>query len=210
MAFFPFGEWFILFITLETWVEKRASRLFFLSLTTAWLLGKGLEVIFPSTPTWHWHFARLSVMLVFWVWGVTRAERRVLPLILSSLVVGLETLFQVNEPGVFPSGTWIFLLILTIVAWLSAKSFWGTAAALTGSLLLNQAFVRFTYDGIVRYADFPDEVVWNFGVTFFVFWASLRLGWQVLSDRKLEKSTSETFATHSACVCEPREERELQ
>lgn len=187
---FPFGEWVILFLTLETWVEKRRSRRFFLRLTIAWLIGKSLELIVPASMPWHWHFARLSVMLVFWEWAITRAEQRLLPLFLTSLVVGLETLFQVNEPGVLPYGSWIFLFILVIVAWLSAKSFWGTAAALSGSLLLNQAFVRFTYDGIIRYADLPDEFVWNFGIAFFTLWAGFRLSWQYYTQRKLEKGLS--------------------
>ena len=207
---FPYGEWVILFLTLETRVEKRASRHFFLSLTMAWIIGKSLEFIVPASMPWNWHFARLMVILVFWVWALQRTERWILPLIVTSLVVCLETLFQVNEPGVLPYGTGIFSLILVIVAWLSAKSFWGTAAALAGSLLINQAFVRFTYDGIVRHADLPDEFVWNFGVWFFVLWAGLSLGWQSHLERKLEKATADKLSTSSVSAYEPREEHELQ
>lgn len=207
---FPYGEWIILFLTLETWVEKRASRRFFLILTIAWLVGKWLEFIFPLTMPWHWNFSRLFVVLVFWGWALQRAEKRMIPLFLTSIVVLMETLFQVNEPGVIPNGSWISPFILIIVAWLSAKSFWGTAAALAGSLLLNQLFVRFTYDGIIRHAVLPNEIIWNFGVAFFTIWAGLRLSWQYYAERKLEKATADKLLTNSAGLSSPQEERELQ
>ena len=194
---FPYGEWIILFLTLITWVEKRACRRFFLMLTIAWLIGKWLEFIVPLTMPWHWHFARLAVMLVFWGWALQRAKQWIIPLFFASVIVFMETLFQVNEPGVFPQGSWIFPIILTIVTWLIAKSFWGTAAALVGSLLLNQLFVRFTYDGIVRHAVLPNEFIWNFGVAFFTIWAGLRLSRQYYVEQKLEKVSCQ-------------EERELQ
>lgn len=172
---FPYGEWLIFFLALATWAEKRASRRFFLMLLIAWLIGKCGEVVFPSTMPWHWHFARLVVMLVFWGWAWQRAERRILPLLFTSFVLSIETLLLVNEPGVIPYGSWLLTIVLILVAWLTGKSYWGTAAAFTGSILLNQALVRFTYEGIVRYADFPDAFVWNFGVGFFAIWAGLRL-----------------------------------
>ncbi len=188
---FPYGEWAILFLTLLTWTEKHPSRRFFLMLTVAWLVGKCLELFLPGTMPWHWHFARLAVMLVFWVWALRRTEHRWLPLLFTSLIVGVETLFLVNEPGVVPYISWVFASVLVLVAWLSTKSYWGTAAALTGSTLLNQAFVRFTNDGIVRYADLPNEFVWNFGVGFFTIWAGLNLGWQVYTKRGLQEKDAE-------------------
>lgn len=171
----PYGEWVIFLLALATWTKKRASRRFFLMLLIAWLIGKCGEVIFPPTMPWHWHYARLVVMLVFWGWAWQRAERRILPLLFTSFALSLETLFLVNEPGAFSYGSWPFIFVLILVAWLTGKSYWGTAAAFAGSILLNQALVRFTYEGIVRYADFPDAFVWNFGVSFFAIWAGLRL-----------------------------------
>lgn len=207
---FPYGEWVILFLTLLTWTEKRASRYFFLMLTIAWLLGKSLELFLPVIMPWHWHYARLAVMLTFWVWAIQRAEHRVFPLLFTSLIVGGETLFLVNEPGVFPNEVWIFAIVLILVAWMSAKSFWGIAAALTGSALLNQAFVRFTYDGIVRYVDLPNEFVWNFGVGLFTVWAGLGLGWQFYTARELQETVADQVPSNSLGTYEPSEERELQ
>lgn len=183
--FFPFGEWLILFLTLLSWTEKRASRLFFLLLTMGWLIGKCLEIFLVDSIPWNWHFARLGVMLMFWVCSLRKAERRFLPLFFTSSVFCIETLFFVNEPGVFPYGEWFFAIALVIVAWLSAKTYWGTAAALTGSALLNQGFVRFTYDGIIRYIDLPNEFTWNFGVGLFSTWAALALGWQFYKQREM-------------------------
>ena len=188
---FPYGEWVILFLTLLAWAEKRTSRKFFLMLTIAWLIGKTLEIVLSVTMPWHWNFARLAVMLVFWVWALRRAKRRFLPLLLTSIIVCVETLFIVNEPGVFPYVSGIFVLVLILVAWLSTKSYWGTTAALTGSELLNQAFVRFTYDGIIRYVDLPNEFVWNFGVGFFTVWAGLDLGWRFYAAREPQKVEAE-------------------
>lgn len=208
---FPYGEWVILFLALATWVEKRASRRFFLMLTIAWLIGKGIEVVVPSTMPWHWHFARLAVMLVFWVWALQRVERRILPLLTTSFIISMETLFIVNDPGVIPYGSWLFTVVLVLVAWLTTKCYWGTAAAFTGSTLLNQALVRFTNEGIVRHADFPDAFVWNFGVGIFAVWAGLRLGWQYYIEREMPKTTAEhLLPANGVGAYEHSEERELQ
>ncbi len=188
---FPYGDWVIFFLALATWAEKRASRRFFLILMIAWLIGKCVELVFPSTMPWHWHFARLMVMLVFGGWAWQRAERRIIPLLLTSLILSLETLFLVNQPGVIPYESWFFAIVLVFVAWLTAKSYWGTAAAFTGSILLNQAFMRLTYEGIVRNADFPDLFIWNFGVGLFTGWAGLRLGWLYYTNRVRERQIGE-------------------
>lgn len=206
--FFPYGEWVILFLALVTWVEKRASQRFFLILTIAWLIGKGIEISFPSTMPWHWHYARLAVMLVFWVWALQRSERRLLPLLFTSLILSMETLFLVNDPGVIPYGPWLFSVVHVLVAWLTAKSYWGTAAAYVGSIILNQALVRFAYEGIVRYADLPDSFVWNFGVGFLAIWAGLRLGWRYYSNRKRQEPVAELLSAHGLGAYEHSEERE--
>ncbi|AET66827.1 hypothetical protein Desor_1160 [Desulfosporosinus orientis DSM 765] len=181
---FPYGEWVIISLTLLTWSEKQASRRFFLMLTAAWLVGKGLEILMGTALPWNWHFARLSVMLVFWVWALKRAEHRVFPFLLTSLIFSAETLFLVNEPGVFPYGSWFFALGKLLAAWLSARTYWGTAAALTGSALFNQLFLRFTYDGIISYMDLPNDFTWNVGIGLLSLWAGLSLGWSLYCERK--------------------------
>jgi len=176
----------------------------------AWLTGKAAEIVFTVTVPWHWNIARLAVMLVFWVWALRRADKRLLPLFLTSLIVGVETLFMVNEPGVFPYVSWLFAVVLIVVAWLSTKSYWGTAAALTGSALLNLAFVRFTYDGIIRYVDLPNELVWNLGVGLFTVWSGAGLGWQFYTERKRQAADAELFVpSNSGGTNEPLEDRKL-
>ncbi|MGI6119250.1 MAG: hypothetical protein ACOYIB_01575 [Desulfosporosinus sp.] len=188
---FPYGEWVIFFLALAAWAEKRASRRFFQILLIAWLIGKCAEMVFPATIPWHWHFARLTVMLVFLFWAWQRAEKRIIPLIITSFVLSMETLFLVNVPGVIPYGLWIYTLVLILVAWLTGKSYWGTAAAFTGSILLNQALVRFTYEGIVRHADFPDAFIWNFGVAFFALWAGLRQAYYYYTEKEKKAQIDE-------------------
>lgn len=207
---FPYGEWVIFFLALATWTEKRASRRFFLMLLIAWLIGKCVEIVFPSTMPWHWHYARLLVMLAFWGWAWQRSERRIVPLLLTSFVLSLETLFLVNEPGVIPYEAWIFTVVLVFVARLTANSYWGMAATFTGSILLNQAFRRFTYEGIVRRADFPEPFIWNFGVGLFTVWAGLSLGWHYYSVRERETlSVEPPLPANGGKVYEPLEEQEL-
>ncbi len=172
---FPFGELLIFFLALVTWTEKRASRKFFYLLLLAWLIGKCGELVFPVIIPWHWHFARLAAMLFFAGWAWQRAERRMLPLLFTSFFFCLETLFLVNEPGIIPHESWLFVLIPFLVAWLTARSYWGTAAAFTGGVLLNQIFKWFTYEGIIRSADFPEPIVWHLTVILFAFWGGLRL-----------------------------------
>jgi len=196
----PYGEWVIFFLALATWTEKRASQRFFLILLIAWLIGKCLEVLFPAPMPWHWHYARLSVMLVFWGWAWGHAEQRILPLLITSFALSLETLFLVNEPGVIPHEAWIFAVVLFFVARLTANSYWGTAATFTGSILLNQVFRRFTYEGLVRSADFPDPFIWNFGVGLFTVWAGLRLGWFYYSARERELQIVEPLSSASELV----------
>ncbi|TGE37702.1 hypothetical protein E4K67_13355 [Desulfosporosinus fructosivorans] len=206
---FPYGDWAIFFLALATYAEKRASRRLFLMLMIAWLIGKCVEVVFPSTLPWNWHYARLMVMLFFGGWAWQRAERRILPILLTSFVLGLETLFLVNEPGVIPYESWIFAVVLVFVARLTAKSYWGTAASFTGSILLNQVFMRFTYEGIVRRADFPDPFIWNFGVGLFLLWAGFRLGWLYYYNRDSERQIGELLLPANGVEnSEPTEEKE--
>ena len=208
---FPFGEWIILFLALTTWIEKRASRRFFLILTSAWLIGRGIELVFPSTPPWSWHFARLAVILVIFLWALQLTERRILPLLLTSFIMSMETLFLVNDPGVIPYGTWLFTVVPVFAAWLTTKCYWGTVAAFTGSIFLNQALVRFTNEGIVRHTDFPDALVWNFGVAIFAVWAGLRLGWYHWLEREMQKtSVDPLLPANGVGLCDFSEEEELQ
>jgi hypothetical protein len=196
---------------LLTWAEGRSSQRFFLLLGIAWLTGKIAELTFPSPLLWHWHFARLMVMLAAEGWALRRAERWVFPLITTSLVFSVETLFQVNEPGVFPYGAWFFSIALVIVALLTAKTYWGTLAAFVGSVLLNQALVRFLYEGIVSHADFPDPFIWNFGVAFFAVWTGLRLALQAFTARALPTSTSALLLpVNEAGVQEQKEDQDRE
>ena len=174
---FPYGEWMIFSLALATSVQKRASRRLFQLLLIAWLLGKCGEVVFPWTLPWHWHFARLMVMLAFWGWSWKRDGRHVLPLLYTTCVLSLETLFLVNQPGVIPYEAWFFTAALFLVARLTGRSYWGTASAFTGSILLNQVFMRFTYEGIMSSADFPDPFIWNFGIGLLTASAGLRFVW---------------------------------
>jgi hypothetical protein len=207
---FPYGEWVIIFLTLTAWAEKHASRRFFLMLLIAWLFGKCGEVVFPSTTPWHWHFARLAVMLFFWGWAWQRAERRILPLLFTSFVLSMETLFLVNAPGVIPYESWVFTVVLVLIVWLTANSYWGTAAAFTGSVLLNQVFRRFTYEGIVSRADFPDSFVWNFGVGLFTVWAGLRLAWLYYTEKERETQiVAQLLPANGGKTSESPEEQEL-
>ncbi|AFQ43144.1 hypothetical protein [Desulfosporosinus meridiei] len=206
---FPFGEWVILFLTLIAWAEKRTTRCFFSLLTIAWLLGKWAETYLLVNMPWRWQLSRLAVMMVFWVWAFRRAERRFLPLFFASLVAFVQTLFFVNEPGVFPFGEWFFAIAMVLVAWLSAKSFWGTAAALTGGSLLNQVFVRFTYDGIMRFANLPDDFTWNLGVGLFSTWTALAYGWRLNAEKKAKRMTQDLVVVQNLVNCESSEEKEL-
>lgn len=208
--FFPYGEWIIFSLALITWAEKRASQRLFLILTVVWIIGKGLEGLIPTAMPWHLHYARLAVMFVFWRWAWQRAERQIMPLLLTSFILSIETLFLVNQPGVFPYELWLYTLLLLLTAWLTAKSYWGTAAAFVGSIILNQALVRFTYDGLVRYVNLPDSFVWNFGVGFLVIWAGLRIVWRDYSDRGIEKPSDEQRFATGVGVYEHSEESECE
>jgi len=179
-------------------------------LLIAWLIGKSIEAVFPSPMPWNWHFARLFVMLTFWGWAWQRAEERILPLLVTSFVLSIETLFTVNEPGVIPHEIWFFTAVLVVAALSTAHSYWGTAAACSGSILLNQVFMRFTYEGIVRRADFPDPILWNWGVGFFTVWAGLRLGWLYYTEREKETQIVEhRLPTNGVNPYESSEEQEL-
>jgi hypothetical protein len=181
---FPYGEWLIFFITLVTWIEKRASRYFFLKLSAIWLLGKCIESILGYSSSWHWHYARLAVILYVGGYAWQHTQRRLWPLILTSFAMSMETLFLVNDPGVVPFSSWIFAIILVVIAWMTSKSYWGTTLGLTGSVLLDQCLERFAYEGILKHADLPDVFIWNFGVLLLTVWAALRIAWKNYSKRE--------------------------
>ncbi|KLU66705.1 hypothetical protein DEAC_c13720 [Desulfosporosinus acididurans] len=181
---FPYGEWILLGITLVTFVEKQRSRWFFLKLLAIWLGGKVFELILGSSSVWHYHYARLAVILFVGGYAWKRARRRVWPLVSTSFVISIETLFLVNDPGVLPFSSWLFALALVSVAWLTAKTYWGTVLALVGSVLWDQGLERFVYEGILRHVDLPDPFIWNFGTLFLTVWAGLLLGLKWKADSR--------------------------
>ena len=189
----PCGEWVIFSLALLAWSEKMDSWRLFRLLLLAWLVGKTFELIMPSPLPWQWHYARLAVIAVFWIWAYKNAEKRILPLVVTGCIAVIETLFQVNDPGAIPYEAWFFNAGFIVAAWLTAKSFWGTAAAYAGSLLFNQVFVRFSYEGIVRYANFPDSFAWNFGVCCFAAWAGIRLGSRYYLQKRQCKTINPLF-----------------
>ena len=169
---FPVGEAAIFTAAILTWAEgHKAYRLFF-SLIFAWLAGKGLEGIAGIFMPWHWVFARLAVMLTFlvWSWRRARSRRLLMPFCLVLISLVIVDLFTVNEPGVLAYEQWVFNGFVLLLAILTGGSFWGTAAAVTAAMLVNQILVPFFYTGIIRHADLPDPFTWNFWViTMMVF-----------------------------------------
>ncbi|MDQ7096838.1 hypothetical protein REC12_24905 [Desulfosporosinus sp. PR] len=209
---FPYGEWILMFVTLVTWIEKQASRWFFLKLSMIWLVGKCLEGMIPlSSSVWHWHYARLAVLLYVFGCAWKQAQRRVWPLLLTSFVLSMETLFLVNDPGVIPYSSWLFALALVTIAWLSAKSYWGTVLALTGSVLWGQGLERFVYEGIFRHVDLPDGFIWNFGVLVLMGWGIWRFRRSDYSESaEMVPSVEALVPASDKGIIESAKDRELQ
>lgn len=188
---FPFGEVIILLLTIVTWSEKGPYRTLLFSLLVAWIVGKGFEGLFPTQEPWDWHYARLLTLIVFFIIAFRRSERRALPLIVGCFAISIETLFLLNEPGVFLYDTWIATFALFLICSLTARSFWGSASAFAGSVLFSQLFNRVTYDGLMKHVDLPSPEVWNLGVILFAAWACLGLAWWHLPFKSLDKPTGE-------------------
>lgn len=195
---FPFGEVIILLMIIVPWPEKGPNRTLLFSLLVAWIVGKCLEGLFPTPAPWDWHFSRLITMIVFFVIAWRRSKRRFMPLIVASFSFSIETLFLLNQPGVFLYDTWIATFTLFIICWLIARSFWGSALAFTGSILINQLFIRYTYEGIMKQVDLPASSVWNLGVILFAVWACLGLVWRNLPSKTLDKPGTELLTTDLA------------
>ncbi|MFZ3101607.1 MAG: hypothetical protein WA131_02975 [Desulfitobacteriaceae bacterium] len=161
---FPYGEATILLLTLVTWTQRHPARRLYLSLCLAWLVGRIVDSLMGGGVPWHLNYARLAVILVFWWWAWQKAERRFSALLLTLLSLVLLDLFLVNEPGILLYDQWISVSLCFLIAWLASASYWGMAAAVAGSVFINQALIPFVFGGIVRYVDLPDAFLWNFGV----------------------------------------------
>lgn len=197
---FPYGEGLIFGLAFLVGSKKRSTRRLFLLLLLAWLTGKAAELAFPAVGSWHWHYGRLLVMLVFGVWAWRRAEKVGWSLLIVVSVLCAETLFVVNLPGVIPFEMVFFMFLPILLAWLTTRSFWGAAAVLSLAFLLNQVFRRFAYEGILGYVEFPESFVWHAGVSFLLLWSGLRGGWLGGGAREKERL---------ARNCEAVEEQEI-
>lgn len=164
---FPYGEWILFILIMVSWAEKHPAYRLFRSLGLAWLAGKVLEGYFDLFVPWHWEFARLAVMVVFWRWTWVRAQKRLFPFLLLSFGLLAEDLFMVNEPGILSHEQWIFNSLLLCLAWFATRTFWELAAAATGALLVNQGLIPFFYSGLISHADLPDPFSWHFWISAF-------------------------------------------
>lgn len=189
---FPYGEGTIFLLTLVTWAQRHPARRFYLSLSLAWLVGRIVDSLMIGEVPWHLNYARLAVILVFWWWAWRKAKRRFSALLLTCLSLALLDLFLVNEPGILLYDQWIFAGLCFSIAWLATASYWGMAAAVAGSIFINQGLILFVFGGIVSYVDLPDAFLWNFSVV------SLTL----LGGMKFEARG----ARHEARICDKSED----
>lgn len=173
----PYGEWIIFSLAFGFWAEKIPGKRMLISLAGAWMGGRVLELLFAPYYPWNWHYARLAVILVCWLWAWHQAKRRVLPLVLVMLALISQDLFLVNEPGIFLADKWLFAGVIVLAAFISAHEYWEVAAAISGGLLINQLLSVFFLDGIVKFADLPDDFTWNFWVAFLAMGGLVR-GWR--------------------------------
>lgn len=176
---FPYGEGIIFLLTLITWAQRHPSARLFILLSLAWLTGRIIDFLIIGEVAWHINFARIAVILAFWLWARRKAEGCVLAFSLTLLSLVLMDLFLVNEPGILLFEKWISAGLCFAVAWLAAASYWGMAAAVAGSVLLNQGLTMFFFGGIVSHVHLPDEFLWNFGIlalTLLGFIRFVRLG----------------------------------
>jgi len=161
---FPYGEWIIFLLTLVTWAQRHPARRFYLTLSLAWLIGRTVDSLMIGVAPWHLNYARLGVILVFWWWAWRKAKRRLSAFLLTLLSLVMMDLFLVNEPGVLLYDKWVFAGLCFLIAWLATASYWGMAAAVAGSVFINQGLMPLVFGGIVSYVDLPDVFIWNFGV----------------------------------------------
>jgi hypothetical protein len=161
---FPYGEGIIFLLTLITWAQRHFLTRLYSMLSLAWLTGRFVDSLIIGEVSWHVNYARMAVILVFWLWAWRKAEGCVLAFIVTLLSLVLLDLFLVNEPGILLYDKWISAGLCFLVAWLAAGSYWGMAAAATGSVLINQGLIMFFFGGIVSHVNLPDAFIWNFGV----------------------------------------------
>jgi hypothetical protein len=147
-----------------TWAQRHPSACLFNLLSLAWLIGRFVDFLIIGEAAWHINYARITVILAFWLWAWRKAEGCVLAFGLSLISLVLLDLFLVNEPGILLFEKWISAGLCFSVAWLAAASYWGMAAAVAGSVLINQVLTMFFFGGLVSHLDLPDEFLWNFGV----------------------------------------------
>ena len=211
---FPYGELIIFLLALGTWAQRHPARRIYLSLGLAWLVGRIVDSLMIGEVAWHLNYARLAVILVFWWWAWRKAERRFSPLLLTFLSLALLDLFLVNEPGILLYDKWIFAGLCFSIAWLSAASYWGMAAAVAGSIFINQGLILFVFGGIVTYEDIPDAFLWNFGVvtlTIFGFIKSEALSMFEVRGSRFESVKFEALIEHrhsrlDARICDKSED----
>ncbi|MDD2234004.1 MAG: hypothetical protein PHZ11_04205 [Desulfitobacteriaceae bacterium] len=161
---FPYGEGVIFLLTMITWAQRHPSARLFILLSLAWLIGRIVDSLIIGEVVWQINYARLAVILVFWFWARRKAEGCVLAFSLSLLSLVLMDLFLVNEPGILLFEKWISAGLCFVVARLAAATYWEMAAAVAGSMLINQGLIMFFFGGIVSYVAIPDGFLWNFGV----------------------------------------------
>ncbi|MHB8124178.1 MAG: hypothetical protein ACYDEJ_00820 [Desulfitobacteriaceae bacterium] len=172
----PYGEWTIFLLGLVTWAQRHPTRHLYISLSFAWIVGRIVDSLMIGEVTWHLNYARLAVILVFWWWAWRKAERCLSAFLLTLLSLVLLDLFLVNEPGILLYDKWFFAGLCFLIAWLAAESYWGMAAAVAGSIFINQGIVPFVFGGIVSYVDLPDAFLWNFGVLTLTLLGFIRIG----------------------------------
>lgn len=161
---FSYGEGIIFLLTLVTWAQKHPSARLYLLLSLAWLIGRNVDFLIIGELSWHINYARIAVILVFWLWAWRKADGYISALILTLSSLLLLDLFLVNEPGILIHENWIFAGLSFAVAWLTTGSYWGMAAAAAGSVLINQGLIIFFFGGIVSHESIPDAFIWNIGV----------------------------------------------
>lgn len=176
---FPYGEGIIFLLILVTWGQRHSSARLYSLLGLAWLIGRIADSLIIGEVVWHINYARMAVIMVFWLWAWRKAGECISALLLTLLSLVMLDLFLVNEPGIILYEKWIFAGLSLAVAWLITGSYWGMAAAAAGSTLINQGLIMFFFGGIVNHVSLPDVFIWNIGVaalTLLGFIRFVRLG----------------------------------
>ncbi|MDR3289506.1 MAG: hypothetical protein LBT22_08775 [Peptococcaceae bacterium] len=160
----PIGEFILFSAALIGWTEQSGYRHRLYGLLLAWIGGSVLEGLFLPSVIWHWNWARLAVMLLFWLWVRRQAHRRFLPLLLTGTALIVQDIFLLNEPGVIAGDQLIFSLAAVLVASLTAGGYWEMLAAVAGAWFFNQLAIGLIYIGtdVINYTEIPDAFAWHF------------------------------------------------